>query len=51
MIDPKDKKLKTDGKRLPYEPPRVIAEVGFETLALSCSGDNPGICPGPLHKS
>ncbi|MCG8418780.1 MAG: hypothetical protein MJE77_12655 [Proteobacteria bacterium] len=34
-------------RRLPYEPPAVISEEVFETLALSCSKDNPVQCrPG-----
>lgn len=32
--------------RLPYEPPAVISEEVFETLALSCAQANPFVCPG-----
>lgn len=32
--------------RLPYEPPAVISEEVFETLALSCAKANPFACPG-----
>jgi hypothetical protein len=35
-----------DRKRLPYEPPAVISEEVFETLALSCAKANPFACPG-----
>jgi hypothetical protein len=35
-----------DQKRLPYEPPAVISEEVFETLALSCAKANPFACPG-----
>lgn len=35
-----------DEKRLPYEPPAVISEEVFETLALSCAKANPFACPG-----
>jgi hypothetical protein len=34
------------GQRLPYEPPAVISEEVFETLALSCAKANPFACPG-----
>lgn len=27
----------TEPKRLPYEPPKVVSEEAFETLALSCA--------------
>lgn len=33
-------------ERLPYEPPAVISEEVFETLALSCAKANPIACPG-----
>lgn len=33
-------------QRLPYEPPAVISEEVFETLALSCAKANPFACPG-----
>jgi hypothetical protein len=33
-------------RRLPYEPPAVISEEVFETLALSCARANPFVCPG-----
>lgn len=33
-------------QRLPYEPPAVISEEVFETLALSCAKANPFVCPG-----
>ena len=36
----------TERKRLPYEPPAVISEEVFETLALSCAKANPFACPG-----
>ena len=43
-------KVKTDAdttdRRLPYEPPAVISEEVFETLALSCASANPFVCPG-----
>jgi hypothetical protein len=32
--------------RLPYEPPAVISEEVFETLALSCARANQFVCPG-----
>ena len=32
--------------RLPYEPPAIISEQVFETLALSCAKANPFVCPG-----
>ncbi|GAB4527573.1 MAG: hypothetical protein Tsb0020_45040 [Haliangiales bacterium] len=32
--------------RRPYEPPAVISEEVFETLALSCAKANPVVCPG-----
>jgi hypothetical protein len=36
----------TERTRLPYEPPAVISEEVFETLALSCAKANPFACPG-----
>lgn len=33
-------------ERLPYEPPAVISEEVFETLALSCAKANMFVCPG-----
>lgn len=35
-----------DETRRPYEPPAVISEEVFETLALSCAKANPFACPG-----
>ncbi|ACY13087.1 hypothetical protein [Haliangium ochraceum] len=32
--------------RLPYEPPAVLSEEVFETLALSCAKANALSCPG-----
>lgn len=32
--------------RLPYQPPAVITEEVFETLALSCAKANQILCPG-----
>jgi hypothetical protein len=37
---------KSPPERLPYEPPAVIIEEAFETLALSCGKGN-GICLPP----
>lgn len=33
-------------ERLPYEPPAVVSEHVFETLALSCARADPLVCPG-----
>ena len=33
-------------ERLPYQPPAVITEEVFETLALSCAKANQILCPG-----
>ncbi len=32
--------------RKPYQPPAVISDEVFETLALSCAKDNRFVCPG-----
>jgi hypothetical protein len=38
MEDKKNDQEETNKpERLPYEPPRVISEEAFETLALSCA--------------
>lgn len=34
------------GQRLPYEPPQVISEEVFETMALSCAKTGDFACPG-----
>ena len=44
-MDRKDHEEKPPRERLPYEPPAVISEEVFETLALSCGKDGP-ICLG-----
>ena len=43
-----DKNSKQPGQddRLPYQPPAVISEDVFETLALSCAKANPIVCKG-----
>ncbi len=46
MNKPVDNHQQEPDKRLPYEPPAVISEEVFETLALSCSKANPFVCPG-----
>ncbi len=33
-------------RRKPYEPPAVISDEVFETLALSCAKANAFVCPG-----
>lgn len=45
MSEP-NKNEEEDRERLPYEPPAVISEEVFETLALSCAKANPIVCPG-----
>jgi len=35
-----------DRPKKPYEPPAVISENVFETLALSCGKANRFVCPG-----
>lgn len=42
----KEKQGQVQHRRLPYEPPAVISEEVFETLALSCAKANPFVCPG-----
>ena len=44
MKKPDDKQEVLD-QRQPYEPPRVVSEEVFETLALSCAKANPLSCP------
>lgn len=46
MSDSKDTRAESQRTRLPYEPPAVISEEVFETLALSCAKANPIVCPG-----
>jgi hypothetical protein len=46
-----DEDLETEAEpaaRAPYEPPTIESETAFETMALSCSGNTPTSCPGPL---
>jgi hypothetical protein len=45
-MDDKEPNQPTPDPRLPYEPPRVISDEVFETLALSCAKANPFVCPG-----
>lgn len=45
-MDKQDKNQARNEPRLPYEPPAVISEEVFETLALSCAKANPIVCPG-----
>jgi hypothetical protein len=42
----KEKQGQSTDSRLPYQPPSVISEEVFETLALSCAKANPFVCPG-----
>lgn len=44
--DQNNKTNDNDDPRLPYEPPAVISEEVFETLALSCASGNPFVCGG-----
>lgn len=44
--EPKQDQQQPDKRRLPYEPPGVISDEVFETLALSCASANPLACPG-----
>jgi hypothetical protein len=49
MYEPDDNEADNKAEqnaRLPYEPPAVISEEVFETLALSCAKANPFVCPG-----
>jgi len=46
MDDKNQDKPKQDDERLPYEPPAVVSEEVFETLALSCASANPFVCGG-----
>ena len=45
-MDDKEPNQPDADARLPYEPPRVISDEVFETLALSCAKANPFVCPG-----
>lgn len=45
-MNERDKDEGAQAERLPYEPPAVISEEVFETLALSCAKANPFVCPG-----
>jgi hypothetical protein len=45
MHEPNDNEAEKT-PRLAYEPPAVISEEVFETLALSCAKANPIVCPG-----
>jgi hypothetical protein len=45
-MDEQDENQAERKARLPYEPPAVISEEVFETLALSCAKANPLVCPG-----
>ena len=46
-MKPQDNKPKTPAKRLPYQPPAVVSEEVFETLALSCANTlGSGCVPG-----
>ncbi len=46
MNDEKHNKPQAEDDRLPYEPPAVVSEEVFETLALSCASANPFVCGG-----
>ena len=46
MSEPKQAPPRTDRPRKPYEPPAVISDEVFETLALSCAKANAFVCPG-----
>lgn len=46
MREDKDDKTQQQDDRLPYEPPAVVSEEVFETLALSCVSANPFVCGG-----
>jgi hypothetical protein len=48
MDDRQNKEQGGETARLPYEPPAVISEKVFETLALSCGKVNPFSCPGGI---
>jgi len=45
MENKNNNKLETPDKREAYEPPAVISEDVFETMALSCTNLGPINCP------
>lgn len=50
MSDPK-KNDQPPVRRRPYQPPAVISEEVFETMALSCAKANRFTCPGTVPNS
>lgn len=45
-MDDKHTEKPVEDARLPYQPPAVITEEVFETLALSCAKANLVVCQG-----
>lgn len=46
MKDPEKPQEESTDERLPYEPPEVISETVFETLALACQHNVGFPCAG-----